>query len=47
MITDIHSGFESFGGIQHRDKVKREREMTIGRKMYDDAAEWLFREVFV
>ncbi|THV55196.1 hypothetical protein BGAL_0012g00360 [Botrytis galanthina] len=45
-IMGVEHGFESCGGRLQRDKVKREKLMVIGRKMYDDAAEWLFREVY-
>ncbi|KAF7875173.1 hypothetical protein EAF04_002345 [Stromatinia cepivora] len=45
-VMGVEHGFENMGGFQQRDKVKREKEMVIGRKMYDDAAEWLFREVY-
>ncbi|QSZ35818.1 hypothetical protein DSL72_006940 [Monilinia vaccinii-corymbosi] len=45
-VMGVEHGFESIEGIQQRDKAKRKKEMEIGRKMYDDAAEWLFREVY-
>ncbi|ESZ96096.1 hypothetical protein SBOR_3573 [Sclerotinia borealis F-4128] len=46
-VLGVEHGFESIEGIQKRDKVEREKEMVIGRKMYDNAAEWLFREVYI
>ncbi|KAF7957432.1 hypothetical protein EAE96_003017 [Botrytis aclada] len=45
-VMGVEHAFESWGGRQHRDKEQREKFMATGRKMYDDAAEWLFREVY-
>ncbi|TGO64745.1 hypothetical protein BOTNAR_0085g00210 [Botryotinia narcissicola] len=45
-IMGVEHGFENCGGRLQRDEVKREKLMSIARKMYDDAAEWLFREVY-
>ncbi|PQE16828.1 hypothetical protein CJF30_00003551 [Rutstroemia sp. NJR-2017a BBW] len=39
-------GFESMDGRQERDNVKREKNLERGRKMWDDAAGWLHREVY-
>jgi hypothetical protein len=33
-------------GRQERDNLKREKNLERGRKMWDDAAEWLHREVY-
>ncbi|KAM0138676.1 hypothetical protein ACHAP3_003540 [Botrytis cinerea] len=45
-VMGVEHGFESFGGRLERDKAKKEKLIARGRKMYDDAAEWLFREVY-
>ncbi|CAD6439407.1 2a700c72-d27a-4c2f-9025-1c212f645761 [Sclerotinia trifoliorum] len=39
-------GFDNELAFKQKDKVKKEQDTALGKKMYDDMAEWLFREVY-
>ncbi|KAM3075450.1 hypothetical protein ACMFMG_007597 [Clarireedia jacksonii] len=45
-VLGVVHGFESMDGRQERDNTKREKNLERGRKMWDDAAEWLHREIY-